>query len=99
VRFLGVTVAVEAIEGTDETIRRGTRLCGPGAVVVKAVAPSHDFRFDIPTVGPETIAVMAEGGATALAVEAGTVLIVDRDDVLRRADAAGIAVASVDRDA
>src|SRR5262249_51650187 len=51
VRSLGVTVAVEAIEGTDEAIRRGTRLAGRGAIVVKAVAPSQDFRFDVPTVG------------------------------------------------
>jgi DUF1009 family protein len=96
VRFLGVTVAVEAIEGTDETIRRGTRLSGPGAVVVKGVAPSHDFRFDVPTVGPATLAVMAEGQASALAVEGGKVLLVDRDEVIRIADTAGMSVVSVD---
>ena len=47
VRSRGVTLAVEAAEGTDETIRRGTRLGGRGAVVIKAVAPRHDFRFEI----------------------------------------------------
>ena len=52
VRCFGVTVAVEAIEGTDEAIRRGARLSGPGAVVVKGVARSHDYRFDIPAIGP-----------------------------------------------
>jgi hypothetical protein len=98
VRCFGATVAVEAIEGTDEAIRRGTRLSGPGAVVVKAVAPSHDYRFDIPAVGPATIDAMAEGGATALAVEGGRVLLVDGEDVIRRADAAGIAVVGVDGD-
>ncbi len=96
VRSRGVTLAVEAAEGTDETIRRGTRLAGPGAVVIKAVAPSHDYRFDIPTIGPTTIEAMAAGGATALAVDSGKVLLVDGDEVVRMADAAGIAVVSVD---
>jgi len=96
VRARGVTVAVEAVEGTDDTIRRATRLSGPGAVVVKAVAPSHDYRFDTPTVGPATLDAMAEGGATALAVEGSNVLVVDRDEVVRLAESAGITVVSVD---
>jgi UDP-2,3-diacylglucosamine hydrolase len=95
VRSRGVTLAVEAVEGTDETIRRGVGLAGPGAVVVKAVAAGHDFRFDIPTVGPATIAAMADGGATALAVDGGKVLLVDRDEAVRAANAVGIAVVSV----
>ncbi len=95
VRSRGVTLAVEAVEGTDETIRRGVRLAGPGAVVVKAVAAGHDFRFDIPTVGPATVAAMADGGATALAVDGGKVLLVDRDEAVRAANAVGIAVVSV----
>lgn len=98
VRCLGVTVAVEAVEGTDEAIRRGTRLSGPGAVVVKAVAPSHDYRFDVPTAGSATLAAMVEGGATALAVEAGKLLLLDAHDVVRLADEAGITVVSVDGD-
>ncbi|MGH7418830.1 MAG: UDP-2,3-diacylglucosamine diphosphatase LpxI domain-containing protein, partial [Candidatus Rokuibacteriota bacterium] len=61
VRARGVTVAVEAAEGTDEAIRRGARLAGPGAVVVKTVAASHDYRFDIPTVGAATVESMREG--------------------------------------
>jgi len=95
VRSRGVTLAVEAVEGTDETIRRGVRLAGPGAVVVKAVSAGHDFRFDIPTVGRATIAAMADGGATALAVDGGKVLLVDREEAVRAANAAGIAVVSV----
>ena len=98
VRCFGATVAVEAMEGTDEAIRRGVSLSGPGAVVVKGVAPSHDYRFDVPAVGPATIAAMAEGGATALAVEGRRMLLVDREEVIRQADVAGIAVVSVDRD-
>jgi len=95
VRFRGVTVAVEAAEGTDETIRRGTRLAGPGAVVIKAVAQAHDYRFDIPTVGAGTIEVLARGGASALALEAGKILLLDREEVVRRADRAAIAVVSI----
>jgi UDP-2,3-diacylglucosamine hydrolase len=96
VRARGVTVAVEAAEGTDEAIRRGVRLAGPGAVVVKAVADDHDFRFDIPTIGFATLETMAAGGATALAVARGRTLVVDREAVARRADAAGIALVTVD---
>jgi DUF1009 family protein len=96
VRARGVTVAVEAAEGTDETIRRGGRLAGPGAVVVKAVADSHDYRFDVPTVGAATLEAMRDGGATALAVPAGRMLLLDREQVVRLADQAGIAVVSVD---
>ena len=96
VRSRGVTLAIEAAEGTDETIRRGATLAGRGAVVVKAVAPGHDFRFDIPTVGPATLAAMAEGGATALAVDGDKVLLVDRDEAVRAADRAGIAVVALE---
>jgi UDP-2,3-diacylglucosamine hydrolase len=96
VRSLGVTVAVEAIEGTDETIRRGALLAGPGAVVVKAVGSSQDYRFDIPTVGSATLQAMVEGGCTALAMESGKMLLVDREEVVRLADGAGIAVVSID---
>jgi DUF1009 family protein len=97
VRCLGVTAAVEALEGTDETIRRGTRLSGPGAIVVKGVGDSQDYRFDIPAVGLATLAAMAEGGARVLAVASGHVLIVEPEEVVRQADLAGIAVVSVDR--
>ena len=95
VRSRGVTVAVEAVEGTDETIRRGTRLAGPGAVVVKAVAPAHDYRFDVPAIGPATLEAMAAGQARVLAVERGKILLVEPDEVLRLAAAAGIAVVGV----
>ncbi len=96
VRARGVTVAVEAAEGTDETIRRGGRLAGPGAVVVKTVAAAHDYRFDVPTVGTATLEAMREGGATVLAVPADRVLLVDREPFVRTADQAGIAVVSGD---
>jgi DUF1009 family protein len=63
---------------------------------VKTVAAAHDYRFDVPTVGPATLEAMREGGATALAVPAGRVLLVDREAFVRMADEAGIAVVSDD---
>ncbi|MCL6620537.1 MAG: UDP-2,3-diacylglucosamine diphosphatase LpxI [Syntrophobacterales bacterium] len=87
-----VVAAVEAAEGTDETIRRGGRLAGPGAVVVKVAKPQQDLRFDQPAVGLTTIATMAEVGAKVLAIEAGTTLIFDREEMLALAEREGIAV-------
>lgn len=87
-----VVVALEAVEGTDETIRRGGRLAGPGAVVVKVCKPGQDLRFDLPAVGLGTIGAMQEAGAKVLAVEAGKTLIFDRLDMLKQADRAGIVV-------
>jgi DUF1009 family protein len=94
----GAVAAVEALEGTDETIRRGCRLGGPGAVVVKAVSPQHDYRFDIPTVGEETIAAMASGKAAVLAVESGKILCLGREAVVGQANRQGISIVGVDPD-
>lgn len=82
----GVILAIEAIEGTDEAIRRGGRLGGPGCVVVKGSKPSQDIRFDFPVVGLETLKVMKDVGASVLAIEAGRTIIVDREEVIREAD-------------
>jgi DUF1009 family protein len=92
----GAVSAVEAIEGTTETVRRGTGLAGAGAVVVKAVARAHDFRFDTPAIGPDTVEAAAAGGATAMAIEAGRVLVLEREATIQRADAAGIALVSAE---
>lgn len=91
----GVGVAVEALEGTDACIRRGGELARSGAVVVKAVKPQQDRRFDLPAVGPDTVEVMREVKASVLAVEAGATLVMDRDEMVRRADAASIAVVGI----
>jgi UDP-2,3-diacylglucosamine hydrolase len=92
----GAVSAVEAIEGTTEAVRRGTALSGAGAVVVKAVARAHDFRFDIPAIGPDTLEAAAAGGATAVAIEAGRVFVLDLETTIRCADAAAIALVSAD---
>jgi DUF1009 family protein len=85
-------VAVEAMEGTDEVIARAGRLAGAGTVVVKVAKPNQDMRFDVPVVGLPTIEAMHAVGATALSLDAGKALILDRDDFLRAADAAGVTV-------
>lgn len=88
----GSVAAVEAMEGTDEAIRRGLGLAGRGAVVVKATAPAHDYRFDVPSIGPETLRRCVDGGAAALVVEAGRVLVLDGAGVRAAAAAAGISL-------
>jgi DUF1009 family protein len=87
-----VGVAVEALEGTDACIQRGGELAREGAVVVKAVKPQQDRRFDLPAVGPGTIASMRAARCAVLAVEAGATLVMDREELVRQADKAGIAV-------
>jgi DUF1009 family protein len=89
----GIVLAVEAIEGTDATIARGGR---PGAVVVKVSKPQQDLRFDVPAAGPETVRVCAEAGIAVLAVEAGKTLLLEKQDLLREADAAGLSVVGVE---
>src|SRR5205823_788723 len=66
----GAVAAVEALEGTTEAIRRGAALAGPGVVIVKAVAADHDYRFDTPVIGPESLEAAAAGRASVVAVEA-----------------------------
>ncbi len=85
-------VAAEAMEGTDETVRRARGVVKGPLVVVKVARPDQDMRFDVPVVGPTTIDSMVAAGATALALEAGRVLLVDRDELLRKADKHRIAV-------
>jgi len=86
-------VAVEAMEGTDETIERAARLAaGEPIVVVKVSKPRQDMRFDVPVVGLQTVEVMHRCRATALAVDADHALLLDRKRVMEAADAAGIAI-------
>ena len=90
-----VVVAVEAVEGTDGAIKRGGELAKEGAVVIKRSKPQQDLRFDLPAVGPRTIEVMASVKATVLAVEPGRTVVLDRDELVRHAERAGIAVIGV----
>lgn len=88
-------LAIEAIEGTDSAIRRAGELNGDGAVVVKVARPRQDMRFDIPTIGPETIDSLIDAKAKVLAIEAKKTLVVDKDEIVKKADAAGIAVVAI----
>ena len=90
-------VALEAMEGTDEAIRRAGRIAGPGCTVVKLGKPKQDMRFDVPVAGPGTLDVMREAGARVLAVEALRTLFIDKAAFLARADEAGIAVIGLER--
>lgn len=85
-------LALEAIEGTNETILRGGTLAKEKAVVVKVSKPNQDLRFDVPAIGPETIQVMSRVKASVLAVEAGKTLIFDKPATISYADRLNIVV-------
>jgi hypothetical protein len=85
-------VAVEAMEGTDETIRRAGRIAGPGACVIKVAKPRQDMRFDVPIVGLPTIAVLRDAGIRILSIDAGRTLVLDGQAVADAADAARVTV-------
>jgi len=88
-------LAIEAIEGTDEAIRRGGALGNGEVVVVKVSKPKQDMRFDIPVVGPETIRSLTQAKASCLAIEAQKTLLIDKEEVVRLADRSGISVAVI----
>jgi DUF1009 family protein len=86
-------LAVEAMEGTDETIERAGRIAsGQRITVVKVSKPQQDMRFDVPVIGAKTIEVMRRSGATALAIDAGRTLLFERDALIGAADEASIAI-------
>ena len=88
-------IAVEAVEGTDETIRRGGALAKTRVVVVKRTKPQQDLRFDLPAVGPTTVETMCVANASVLAIEAKRTVLLDREDMLRRANAADLAIVGI----
>ncbi len=89
-------LAIEAIEGTDETIRRAVRLARGPVVVAKVSKPNQDQRFDIPTVGMNTLdAMTTEKQGGVLAIEARETMVVEKEEMIAYADAHGIALVSV----
>jgi UDP-2,3-diacylglucosamine hydrolase len=86
-------MAVEAIEGTDEAIKRGGTLAGKDAVVVKVSKPNQDMRFDVPVIGLDTVKAMKAVHARVLAVEANRCLVLNKDKILDEAKKAGISIA------
>lgn len=94
----GMVLAVEAFEGTNAAIKRGGKLGGRGAVLVKGAREGHDMRFDIPVVGLKTLKTMKSAGVTALAFQAGRLVLLDREAVVAYADRHGIAIAGFETD-
>lgn len=88
-------VAVEGIDGTDATLRRGGELAGGKAVAVKVPKEDHDVRFDIPCIGPDTVDVLKESQVGVLAVEAEGTVLIDREVVREKADAAQVVIVAV----
>ncbi len=88
----GTIVALEALEGTNETIKRGGTLAHNGAVMVKVTKPNQDMRFDVPVIGVETIRIAAEGKLRVIAVEAGKTLLLDRDAIVELANRSKLSI-------
>jgi DUF1009 family protein len=88
-------VAIEAMEGTDATIRRAGQLVSGRLTVVKLAKPNQDMRFDVPVVGVPTIDAMVEAGATCLCITAGKTLMFDREEMIAAADNKKIAIVAV----
>jgi len=88
-------VAVEAIAGTDYTIRRGGRIGRGNTVVIKMSKPGQDMRFDVPVVGPGTIKVLNRAGGGVLALEAGRVIILDKSKTIQLAEKYGIKIIGI----
>jgi DUF1009 family protein len=91
-------VAAEAMEGTDRTIRRAAEVSAGPFVVVKVARPRQDMRFDVPVVGPGTIDSMEAAGASLLGLESGRVLLLERAELLRRANDRGIGIYGLARE-
>jgi len=92
----GTVLAVEAVDGTDATIKRGASLTDRSAVVVKLSKPQQDLRFDLPSAGVETVRGMAQYGASVLVLEAQRSVTFDREKMVGLADLNGIAIIAVD---
>jgi len=86
-------IAVEAIEGTAEMIKRAGRFCKAGGwTLIKTSKPQQDMRFDVPCVGPDTIRDLAENGGSCLVVEAGKTILIDKPQMIQLADERGICI-------
>jgi DUF1009 family protein len=89
-------IAVEAVEGTDATIRRAGDVRGEGGVLVKLAKSIQDLRIDLPAIGVKTIELMEENKLTALVVEAGRCIMLDPQAILQAAEARGIAIVAAE---
>lgn len=86
-------IAVEAIEGTAEMIKRAGRFCKAGGwTLIKTSKPQQDMRFDVPCVGPDTIRDLAENGGSCLVIEAGKTILIDKPKMIQLADELGMCI-------
>ncbi len=90
-------VAVEAVEGTNAAILRGGELAGEGAVVIKVASPTHDWRFDTPTIGPATVEHLIQAKAAGIVAQAGSTFILQREKTVALADKHGVFIEVVRR--
>lgn len=88
-------VAVEAMEGTDACIRRAGEVAGAGCVIIKVARPKQDLRFDVPVIGPRTIATMRTAGAALLALQAQSTLVLEKETVVEAANDAELCITGV----
>ena len=88
----GTIVAVEALEGTNETIKRGGNLARKGAVAIKVAKPHQDMRFDVPVIGVETIRIAADAKLRAIAIEAGKTLLLEKDTIIDLANCSKLSI-------
>ena len=97
----GMVIGVEAIEGTDALIARsiGLKREGAGGVLIKMAKPQQDDRFDLPTIGPDTISAAVKAGLRGIALQAGRSLIVERESTIAAANQANIFIAGISLDA
>jgi DUF1009 family protein len=96
----GIVLGVEAVEGTDALLQRCGPLKrdGPGGVLVKFSKHGQETRVDMPTIGSDTVSRAAQAGLRGIAIEAGATIIVDRDELVKAADRAGLFVVGVTLD-
>lgn len=90
-------LAVESIEGTDECIKRAYSLGGDNAIVVKVAKPNQDFRFDVPVIGINTIDTLKNNKIRAMVIEAGSTLILDKDEVIKKAKENGVTILAISK--
>lgn len=93
----GTVIAVEAVEGTDACIERSGQLCRRGGwTLIKVAKPSQDMRFDVPTIGPQTVERVHAAGGRAIAIEAKMTIVVDQEETFRLADRLGLTIIAID---
>lgn len=88
-------LAVEAIEGTDEAIRRGSKLGRGDVVVIKVSKPGQDMRFDVPVVGLKTMDALKDARAKVLALESGKTILLDKEEMIKESDKIGMSIIGI----